>query len=145
MTREEFKANMLRIGGAYNGKFDLPHETMDIWYDRLHGYDNGIMRAAVDRYIDENTFPPVIADIKRLCEERLSEIAKENVYINTNWSFITSERPPREDTEQAKKDFMQYLSRFDNRVEQSRTVLRWVKKYKGGKTLEELMKQLCES
>lgn len=145
MTREEIKTEIKPLVDIYGSSFVITQAIFDIWCEQFGKYDVKIFRRAVSDHIGLSTFPPKPADIKRRCDEYMSEIAKENMYINTNWQFITEERPPREDTPLAKQYFMDYLERFDNRLEQSRTVLRWVQEYKGGKTLEELMKQLCET
>lgn len=145
MDRDKFKTALQKLGDNYGAKFPINQRIFDLWYKHVGAiYRDNIIENAIDRFIDTSTFAPVIADIKRLCDEQMAEFSKENVYIDTQWSFITGERPTREDTPLAKQYFMEYLSRFDNRLEQSRTVMRWVKEYKGGKTLEELMKQLCE-
>ena len=144
MTREEMKKGIEPLRSIYGAKLNMTQAVFDIWYEVLGKYKRRIFDNAVMKHIGASSFPPMPADLKRLCDEQMSEIAKENVYINTNWQFITDERPPREATPLAKQCFMEYLDRFDNRLEQSRTVLRWVQEYKGGKTLEELMKQLCE-
>lgn len=145
MTRGELKDAIEPLRSIYGAKMNMPQSVFDIWCNVFCGYDRRIFDAAVNKHIGASSFPPLPADLKRYCDELLSERSKENMYINTNWQFITEERPPREDTPLAKQYFMDYLERFDNRLEQSRTVLRWVQEYKGGKTLEELMKQLCET
>ena len=67
----DFAKIMAGLKAAYP-RFKLAEtsESMELWYQKLGGYDYGILSAAVSYWIDKEKFPPSIAEIKTLCEPK---------------------------------------------------------------------------
>lgn len=142
MTQTEFRTVLMRVVSAYP-KFTLPAEGTDVWYERLQNYDVKTLKKAIDRHVDTNTFPPTIADLKRLADEIRLEEAKSKEYVNNNWLAILDARPTGEGTEKAHKYFLQYVYQHDNPLAMAQRVWEWVKDYEGDLTLEGMMERLC--
>ena len=64
MTKDEFRPIVRKLRIAYRrDKFFDEDDMIDLWYERLGKADKDILMAAADKYIDNHTFQPTIADI----------------------------------------------------------------------------------
>lgn len=143
--REDFKCLIQKVVDAYGNKFTINQRIFDLWYKHIGAeYRLEVIETAMDKFIDTSSYAPVIADIKRLCDEQMQDAKTEDRYINSIWQQILDCRPNHEATAKARKHFDEYLQAYDNRLEQARKVFGWVKAYEGEKTLEGMMEALCQ-
>ena len=143
MTQATFREILMTVVHAYPGKFSLSAEGMNTWYKHLDKYGEDVLANAIDRHIDTNTFPPSVADIKRLADEIQLEELRSREYVNNNWLAILDARPNGEGTEKAHNYFMQYVYQHENPLAMAQRVWEWVKDYEGDLTLEGMMERLC--
>lgn len=145
MIRDEFKKEIKPLFDVYGSKINMTQAAYDIWFVHLGGYDPKVLRKAINDHIGASSFPPMIADLKKLCEEQMQERRNMNKYINAIWQHIVDCRPDGEATDTARKCFDEYLETYgDKRLDGANKVYRWVEGYTGEKSLEEMMKALCE-
>lgn len=82
----DFAKVMAGLKAAYP-RFTLAEtsESMELWYQKLGGYDYGILSAAVSYWIDREKFPPSIAEIRALCEPK--EDPKARIDWGSAWEM----------------------------------------------------------
>lgn len=65
MNKESFLKIMIILGSAYNKQFD--EQEVNIYYDFLKDYDENILKKAIKRIIETNSYIPKISEIKEMC------------------------------------------------------------------------------
>ena len=71
MTKKEFAIIAVGIKSAYPASKVLEDEaSMRFWYQMLQDIDEKVFENAVLEHISTNTYPPNIAEIRKLCMER---------------------------------------------------------------------------
>lgn len=76
MTKNEFVELMNCIKDAYPGRFDISKSngTKQIWYECLEDLKPAIAKKALIAYVQSNTYPPTVADLR----EKYREIEEQN-------------------------------------------------------------------
>lgn len=70
MNKEEFAKLFIVIKATYpNNKVLEEPETKNVWYELLKDLDYGTSSKVVKEYIQNNVFPPTIADIRKGCKK----------------------------------------------------------------------------
>lgn len=66
LDKELFKEQMERLNILYpNWRIDITDSrTMKVWYQEFKNYDDELFKIEVDRYINEQSYPPTVAGIK---------------------------------------------------------------------------------
>lgn len=89
MTHDETAKVMTVIHGAYP-MHEIPDETMALWANAFARTDYGMVRRALGRWIEDQSFPPTIADLNQQMTEERRQQARELAY--------TSRPDPRDHT-----------------------------------------------
>lgn len=75
MDRQQFAKITLAIKAAYPHAVVIPDDaSMDFWYTMLKDIEYKVAENAVMEYICTNTYPPNIAEIRKLCTERCKKL-----------------------------------------------------------------------
>jgi hypothetical protein len=73
MTRKEFLPISASLIAAYpNAKILGDKASLEFWYRMLEDLDASVVENSVMEHIATNTFPPSIAEIRKLCTDRTS-------------------------------------------------------------------------
>lgn len=86
IDKASFARIMAGLRAAYP-RFKLAEtvESLELWHKKLQGYDYEILSTAVSYWIDQERFPPSIADIKSLCEPKESPLEESD--WGTSWGY----------------------------------------------------------
>lgn len=67
MSKQDFFEIMDMLGGAYGAKFAQADPTVaKVWYECLQDLQYERLRDSVIQWIQENKFPPTIADLREV-------------------------------------------------------------------------------
>lgn len=70
MTKSDFGEFMDMLGGAYGRSFAQADSSVaKIWYECLQGLESEWLKKAVIQWIQDNKFPPTIAEIRELAKK----------------------------------------------------------------------------
>lgn len=88
MNKKEFSQLCIGLKAAYP-RFQMltTDAEMSFWYTMLQDIDYEVAQNAVLEYISTNTFPPSIADIRKLCVDRMHAPV---LSFNEAWGVVQS-------------------------------------------------------
>lgn len=67
MSKQDFFEIMEMLGGAYGSKFAQADQIVaKVWYECIQDLQYEWLRSAVIQWIQENKFPPTIAELREL-------------------------------------------------------------------------------
>ena len=111
MDRVYLKQQTDRLKANYGDRFDMGQEVFDLWSEIFADCVPEGFKASVDEYMRTNEFPPSIASIRKIYDEKKAyreELAK---FLTAKYRWVTcwfEEEPDKE----AYKMFVDYVCRF---------------------------------
>ena len=66
MTKKEFASIIKKITLAYGERFQVSDEKLDLWWQYFGTFDKELLDSAAMEYIGDNSYPPTIADLKKI-------------------------------------------------------------------------------
>lgn len=76
LDKQLFRQQMERLAALYsNWKVEIEEkEVMKIWYNEFKDYDDEKFKRKIQKYIDNNQYPPTVAGIKNKDNNRSDNI-----------------------------------------------------------------------